>query len=388
MDYRTIETHYGPWIHFNDWQLTDGEGELHSPGGTIQILTDGTADVVRNEYPLPGGGDLEFNISFNFERADADSSAMFYFDKNRDGIGFQVKIGADGVEALHKDEVVYTGKPLSMQRDAVHEITLVTLGESYGIHLDGECIAEGHLDPPYTENEGRLGVIVENAGLRIITCEENFIVHDVDYPEWERGELLYEEQFGQESFDKNWVTNGEAPTVSDDQIIWNPTSVNMMRQHFEGPIAIDCRVTPQEGSLKDRDTGMVTDAIFIWMMEHPEADLFQYMQELETASLFNYIELPFYWVDFGGTNNQTTRFRQNPHRHMIRQFDSRPRLLKRYHTYDITMVQNGNIVEFWVDGERWIQTWDPTPLTEGYIGFRAYVAGLAVHDLKVWRIHE
>ncbi|MFO7976522.1 MAG: hypothetical protein R6V12_18025 [Candidatus Hydrogenedentota bacterium] len=127
---------------------------------------------------------------------------------------------ADGVEALHKDDVVYIGKALSMERDAVHGITLVTLGESYATHLDGQCIAEGHLDPPYSGNEGRLGVIVKNAGLRIITCEGNFIVHDVDYPQWERGELLHEEEFGQDSFDKDWVTNGEAPTVSDPTATW------------------------------------------------------------------------------------------------------------------------------------------------------------------------
>jgi hypothetical protein len=48
----------------------------------------------------------------------------------------------------------------------------------------------------------------------------------------------------------------------------------------------------------------------------------------------------------------------------------------------------GNVIEFRVDGERWVQAWDPDPLTEGYIGFRAFVAGLAVHELKVWRIHE
>ncbi|MFW6437557.1 MAG: DUF6250 domain-containing protein [Armatimonadota bacterium] len=388
MDYRVVETQYGPWIHLNDWQIADGEGEIHGPGGTLQILTDETADVVRNNYPLPGGGDVEIKLSFNFERAEDGSSAVFYFNKNRDGIGFRVQVGADGVQAWHKDDLVYEGAPISTARDAVHDLTLVTLGESWAISLNGERIAEGDLEPPWTDSEGRLGVVVEDAGLRIITCEENFIVHDVDYPTWERDELLYEETFGAASIAENWVTNGEASTVAEDAVTWNAMSNNILRQRFTGPIAVDCRVTPQEDSPKERDTGLVTDAIFIWMMDNPDGDLFEFMEGLESASLMNYIELPFYWVDLGGTNNLTTRLRRNPHRRMIRQFDTRPRLLKRYHTYDVTMVQNGHVLEFWVDGERWVQAYDPTPLSEGHIGFRAYVAGLKLHDLKVWRIRE
>jgi len=312
MGYRVVEQHYGPWIHLNDWQLAEGEGELHPPGGTVQILTDGTADVVRNNYPLPGGGDVEISLSFNFERAEAESAATFYFNKGRSGPGFRVAVGADGVRAYHRDELVYEGPAASMARDAVHEITLVTLGSSWSISLDGEQLAGGQMGPPWSEKEGRLGVVVNDAGLRIITCEENFIVHDVEFPEWERWELLYEETFGAQSLAENWVTNGEAPTVSEDQVTWNAMSVNMLRHRFTGPIAIDCRVTPQEDSEQERDTGLVTDAIFIWMMEHPDGDLFEYMQGLETASLANYVELPFYWVDLGGTNNQTTRLRRNP----------------------------------------------------------------------------
>jgi rhamnogalacturonan endolyase len=352
----------------------------------VQILTDATADVVRDNYPLPGGGDVEIVLSFNFERADAGSTATFYFNASREGNGFTVRFDAGGVRAHHLDELVYEGDAVSMERRAVHELKLVTLGDVWALALNGKGIADGRLEPEDAANAGRLGVIVEQAGVRIVSCEESFITHDVDFPEWERGDLLYDETFGAESIAQNWVVNGERPTVAADSVTWNAMSVNMLRERFEGPIAIDCRVTPQEDSPKERDTGLVTDAIFIWMMQHPDGDLFEFMQGLETASLLNYMELPFYWVDFGGTNNMTTRVRRNPHRQMVRQFDARPHLLERYHTYDVTMVQNGHVNEFWVDGERWLQWWDPTPLTEGYIGFRAYVAGLKLHELKVWRI--
>lgn len=388
MEYRVIETSYGPWIHFRDWRLADGEGELHAPGGTVQILTDTTADVVRDNYPLPGGGDVETTLTFNFERAHAGSAATFYLNRSREGTGFRVRFDADGVRAHHMDELVYEGAAVSMERPAVHELKLVTLGDAWALALNGEQIAEGRLEPEDAANTGQPGVIVQDAGVRVLTCEESFIAHDVDFPQWQRGELLYEETFGADAIAENWVVNGEAPAVAGDSVTWNAMSVNMLQKRFEGPIAIDCRVTPQEDSPKERDTGLVTDAIFIWMMEHPDGDLFEFMRGLDSASLLNYMELPFYWVDFGGTNNLTTRVRKNPHRHMVRQFDDRPRLLKRYHTYDVTMVQNGHINEFRVDGECWAQWWDPAPLTEGYIGFRAYVAGLRLHELKVWRIDQ
>ncbi|MBD3293157.1 MAG: hypothetical protein GF393_09550, partial [Armatimonadia bacterium] len=252
MDYRIIETNYGPWIHFRDWTLADGEGELHPPGGTVQVLTEGTVDVVRDNYPLPGGGDVETTLTFNFERADADSSATFYFNRSREGTGFRVRFDADGVRAHHMEEPVYEGDAVSMERPVVHELTLVTLGDAWALALNGKQIAEGRLEVTDGANEGQLGVIVEDAGVRLITCEESFIAHRVDFGEWERGELLYEESFGADSVAENWVVKGEAPTVADDSVTWNAMSVNMLRERFEGPIAIDCRVTPQEDSPKER----------------------------------------------------------------------------------------------------------------------------------------
>ena len=388
MDTRVIDNHYGPLVRINDWRIAGGKGDIHAPGGTVQILTDATVDVVRDECPLPGGGDVELTVSFNFERANANSAATFYFNKHRKSIGFRVRLDGKQVQVFHLDELVHTGEPVSMDRKTLHKVKLSTLAQSYAVYLNGTCLATGKMALPVTENEGRLGVIVEDAGVRITACEEKFIVHNVDFPEWTRAELLYEEPFGQASFEANWVNNGEAPTVSEQEIIWRPMSVNMLRKHFDGPIAVDCMVTPGEDSAQKRDTGLVTDAIFIWMMSKPEGDLFEFMKGLENASLAHYMSLPFYWVDFGGTNNQTTRLRRNPHRRMVRQLSTRAHLLKRDHTYKVTLVQNGHVGEFWVDGERWIQFRDPQPHSDGCIGFRAYTASLAVHGLKVWRIRQ
>jgi rhamnogalacturonan endolyase len=226
---------------------------------------------------------------------------------------------------------------------------------------------------------------LSDAEVWLLACEESFIVADREFPPWRRAELLYEQRFGRQALEDNWVCNGEPPIVTDDAFVFTHMSVNICRERFEGPIAVDCVVEPMP---TEKYSAGVTDLICIWMIDGPEGDLFEYMRTLDDASLNNYMPLPFYWVDFGGTNNKTTRLRKNPYRHMVRQFNDRARLLRRDATYRITMVQNADVIEFWVDGQCWIQRHDPHPLTVGYVGFRAFVADVKLSELKVWRIDQ
>jgi hypothetical protein len=123
------------------------------------------------------------------------------------------------------------------------------------------------------------------------------------------------------------------------------------------------------------------------MLDRPEGDLAGYLLSLPDAKFANWtVSLPVYWMDFGGTNNMTTRLRKSPGRRLLRQFTDRRRLLRPGASYDITLVQNGHWIEYWVEGEPWIRMHDPRPLTEGHIGFRAYLADLKIEQFKVWRI--
>ena len=382
MDYRVIERHYGPEMHLNDWQSADAK--VVCAGGTVQVLAGETATVTRNDYPLPGGGDIELALTFNFERIGQDGGLAVQFNCPRKGAaGFEVTMDARHVAILHKDKEVFKGEPISTDGEAVHAVKLVTLDEQYAVFVDEDCLASGRMEPPFTENEGRLRCVVRDADVRLIACEESFIARDVTFPEWKRSELLYEEAFGTEALSRNWACNGEKPQVAEDCYVFMPMSVNMLRQRFKGPLAVDCVVTPMP---TDDFTAGVTDAIFIWMMDKPGGDLPAHMEGLPDAGLGGYMPLPFYWVDFGGTNNKTTRMRKNPHRHMVRQFHDRARLLQRNKTYEVTLVQNGSFVEFWVDGECWIQRHEQHPLTEGHVGLRSFVAGLKLSSLKIWRL--
>lgn len=385
MAYRVIERHYGPDIRVNDWQAEGAE--LVCAGGALQASTSTNGTVTRNDYPLPGGGDVRLRLTFSIERFGPESALTVHFNRqNRGPDGFRVRLDAASVSVTHNTREVHrSAVPLSPAQAEEHTVELVTLGEDYALSLDGVQLASGQMDPPFNENEGRLVLELSDAEVWVLACEESFIVADREFPPWRRTELLYEETFGHQALVDNWVCNGEQPIVTDDAFTFTHMSVNICRERFEGPIAVDCVVEPMP---TEEYSAGVTDLICIWMMDKPEGDLFEYMQTLEDASLNHYLPLPFYWVDFGGTNNKTTRLRKNPYRQMVRQFNDRARLLQRDTTYRITMVQNADIIEFRVDGQCWIQRHDPHPLTTGHVGFRAFIADVKLSELKVWRIGQ
>lgn len=135
----------------------------------------------------------------------------------------------------------------------------------------------------------------------------------------------------------------------------------------------------------------VTDVIAIWMADAPAEGFAARIEQLNRehcAELSGLFDLPFYWIDFGGSNNVTTRLRKNPGRQLVRQFDDRARLLERNRSYRLTLVQQHGFVEFWVDGIAWIRQYDASPLTTGHVGFRAFCADLEVRELCLWRIQE
>lgn len=379
--YRVIERHYGPDIRFNDWQAEGAE--IVCAGGALLASTRTECTVTRNDYPLPGGGDVRLGLTFSLERIGPEGALTVHFNRQPRGPdGFRVRIDPACVSVTHNGREVHRSQAsISVAQEHVAE--LVTLGEDYAVSLDGVHLAAGRMDPPFNENEGRLALELSDAEVWVLACEESFIVADREFPQWRRTELLYEETFGRQALADNWVCNGEQPAVTDDAFTFTHMSVNVCRERFEGPIAVDCVVAPMP--TQEYSAG-VTDLICIWMIDRPEGDLFEYMAKLPGADLAHYLPLPFYWVDFGGTNNKTTRLRRNPHRHLVRQFNDRARLLRRDATYHITMVQNSDVIEFWVDGHCWIRRHDPHPLTAGHVGFRAFIADVKLSELKVWRI--
>lgn len=407
MNYQVLETYYGPEVRFKDWQVTSGElltdhtfretrgawrpgGEgvnaLFSAGGGLQVFTTEKATVTRSDLIFGGGGDVELSLLFELERMGEDGEFTIRFHDARAGgdgsKGISVFIDREGIALLHRGELVHE-EARKMSLGQPYFIALATLANGFRLDFEGDTLFTGSFPVDGQDNEGWTHFDLTDAGVRIHQFTEKLIVADQPFSSWEREELLYEEEFGNSSFQDNWILNGEAPDVTDTAFTFQPMSNVILNRHFEGPVAVDIEATPVP--TPDHSAG-ITDAIFIWMMSHPEEDLADYMRGLPDAERQHYLPLSFYWMDFGGTNNVTTRFRRSPGLRMIRQFTDSARLMDRDRSYRVTLVQNEDAVEFWIDGQPWIRARDPEALTSGYIGHRAFNSQLKISSLKIWRI--
>lgn len=388
MDYRVIETHYGPPVRPNDWASDDAK--LVSAGGMLQAFSPASSEVRWRFYPVGGGGDVAMRLAFRIARMGEGGGFTAHTHRSRSGApeenGFRLVCRPNATELFLKAELLWAQAIAPDAAQRPRELSVATLADAYEVTLDGDRVAKGRMRSPAGDNEGVVALSLRDVDVEVLSLAEEFIEHDVAFPAWRKAEALYREPFSPESLAAEWVCNGEPPTCEDGAFVFQPMSVCVLKQPFEGPIAVESVVTPVPDF--GRFTAGVTDAIFMWMMDRPDGDLLDYMRALPDAELSNYVPLPLYWVDFGGTNNITTRLRKNPGRHLVRQFTDRARLLQRDRTYRIVTVQNASMLEFWVDGEPMIRAWDPEPLTRGHVGFRAYVTPLRVSEMTVWRIEQ
>ena len=391
MDYRAEETLYGPEIRFNDWRLEKGEKDRG--GGALLLIGEPEASVIRDDLPYGGGGDVALSIGFEIEGMGEKGSIAIRFNRGRSGQdvrGFLVEIDRERLRVTLAGEEIASRDCGAGTEPGPHRIELATLYERFLLRYDDSDVAGGTMKPPYTDNEGWLSLACREANLRVLSVQEQTIQHPAPAPPWERAEALYVEDFREQSFHDNWICNraGEEgiPVFRPNSYLFRHMSNCLIRRPFSAPIAVDFTARPVPS---EKHSAGVTDAIFIWMAQHPSADLLDFLDRQTAqgkADLRMLLPCPFYWVDFGGTNNVTTRLRKNPQRHLMRQYTDAPRLLARDHTYQITVVQNNGFVEFWVDGEPMIRIFDPEAIETGRVGIRAYCADLEISGLSVWRI--
>ena len=401
MRYRILETLYGPGIRPGDWTVEQGAVE---EADGLRIAASPRAELWRDDYPHGGGGDVEVSVSLFVERLAASGSVVVHFNRSprkepSSERGFRVELsGEAGVRELRAMEggeslasVAWEGSSAEIE----HVLTLATLGEEYEIRYGETVVAAGRMHSPFVDNEGWLEIEATHARLRLTRVRESAIGHDAPVPSWSRKELLYRESWEPGDMEDRWVVNAEGdharPLAGSGGCVFRHMSNCLLRRPFEGPVAVDYVARPLEA--QGYSAG-VTDAIFLWMADVSaadvqEGDLADYL-EVRTregkAGLDILVPHPLYWVDFGGSNNTTTRLRKNPSRHLMRQYTDPARLLEPGHVYRISTVQIHGFVEFWVDGSPMIRVFDPHPLTRGHAGVRAFCSDLELRDLQVWRI--
>lgn len=161
-------------------------------------------------------------------------------------------------------------------------------------------------------------------------------------------------------------------------------------RELSGPVMIEYEATVvSAGGPNDR----VSDLNCFWMATDARspADLFATKR---SGAFADYNPLLTYYVGFGGNENTTTRFRR-----YIGSATTRPlepandlrdadHLLITNHAYRIKLVADGNLIQFWRDGEKIFELVDERPYTRGYFALRTVNSHLRVRGFKVSTISK
>lgn len=185
-------------------------------------------------------------------------------------------------------------------------------------------------------------------------------------------------------FKKHWVIEAEGEAydtrfMNDTLEIIAPKGLTLWRKEkMTGNVTISyyARVM-DEGRPCDR----LSDLNCFWMASDPKArSVFDRMKDRQ-GIFTNCYGLQLYYVGYGGNSNTTTRFRRyNGNEQGKEHPDARPAILKEYtdqahllhpnRWYYIVLKRNGNRIRYFIDDECLVDYTDPTPLTEGWFGFR------------------
>ncbi|MUH36480.1 hypothetical protein D9O36_11570 [Zobellia amurskyensis] len=164
-----------------------------------------------------------------------------------------------------------------------------------------------------------------------------------------------------------------------------------LTKKLEGPLMItyDAFVI-DEGGPQDR----VSDLNCFWMaqdMEHPD-DLFV-NSEKRGGKFSNYDNLRLYYMGVGGHDNSKTRFRRytgDGNRPLLPEHDLTKEkfLIKPNKETKIKIVAYNGIIQYYRDGERIIDFYDPNPYTSGHFGFRTVNNHMTIENFKIFSLES
>lgn len=215
--------------------------------------------------------------------------------------------------------------------------------------------------------------------------------------------------FGQENlisglnakqFDKYWKVESESSAyevkfLGDTVEITSPKGLTLWRaEKIQGPVTIEydaCVVVENEN---DR----LSDLNCFWMASDPKSpdNLWKNM-EWRSGIFVKCYSLQLYYLGYGGNSNSTTRFRRyDGNEAGITNGRARPPILREYsdpehllianHWYHIKLMSDGERICYYIDGKRIVDFRDPSPLTEGWFGFRTTWSRTRISNFKYEQI--
>jgi len=139
--------------------------------------------------------------------------------------------------------------------------------------------------------------------------------------------------------------------------------------------------------------GRISDLNCFWMAsDHGAKDVFVNAKK-RGGKFVNSYALSLYYMGYGGNYNATTRFRRYngdvrgvidaKHRPAIlREYTDKKHMIEGDHWYKIRLEAADGHAKFIIDGECIVDYTDPTPLEEGYFGFRTTLAHAQLRNFR------
>ena len=389
-EYAVVEVNTGPPVISAQWAAK--EGTVRKDRDRLELRPTGAGATFRWTFYESGGGDVRRRAVLCFPQGVTDAVSVHMVsptikwqgDAPR---GYEFRFSADSW-VLHRGQTeLARGPALAPEWRGIQvAIETITLDRQARCRMNGVTVYEGIDDGEQVSNEGTILIRTTADAVDLLALEEDFIEPTAQPPAWERGDVLLASALGPAAAG-NWVVEGRAPSWGPNEIVLRHTSVVWHKTVFESPFVMEFETTPLPAP--EKFTAGVTDSIWFWLASdprHPDDFFAETAARSANPSLYSYLSLRFYWVDFGGNNNTTSRFRYNPLRQLIRQFTDSPRLLAKGRTYKIKVVANGPHQEYWCDGKRQAYFYDDDPPRSGHIGFRAFVADHRISKLTVHRL--
>jgi rhamnogalacturonan endolyase len=204
------------------------------------------------------------------------------------------------------------------------------------------------------------------------------------------GTLLYADDFKKNVDTSEWVVEmapapNSAVYIRDGNMVLDTKGglTVWFNHRLRGNLRIEYdRKVIVAGGVNDR----LSDLNQFWMSKDPRnARLFTRSGVLES-----YDSLRLYYVGMGGNSNRTTRFRKyagNGQRTLIQEYTDTAHLLQANKIYHITIIVNNGNTSYWVNNQCYFSFHDPSPLREGYFGFRSTkshqeISGFRVYELR------
>lgn len=205
-------------------------------------------------------------------------------------------------------------------------------------------------------------------------------------------QLIYEENFdiSFESWQVEQMSGGIVAIKGEKLEITDKSGCTIwFKKALEGAtmITYDAHVI-DKGGPNDR----VSDLNCFWMakdMEYPD-DFFKNSAK-RGGKFSNYDSLRLYYMGVGGHDNSKTRFRRyvgDGNRPLLPEHDMTEEkyLIKPNKTTKIKIIAFNDIIQYYRDGERIIDFYDPKPYRSGYFGFRTVNNHMTLDNFKVYSL--